>query len=122
MERRRRRGDGGGDDPRARVLAIFDFLDEWFRSDGFRGCAFINSFGEMGAHSPRVAEAVRVQKAAFRTYVGDLVRADGGPDETAAQIALLAEGAQTTAAILRDPAIARTARDAAAALLDRAAA
>lgn len=105
--------------PREKILSIFDFLDGWFRSDGFRGCAFINSFGELGSRSPRVAEAVRTQKASFRAYVTELARADGADDETGAQIALLAEGAQTSAAILHDPAVAAQARDAAAVLLER---
>src|SRR5436305_10657910 len=30
------------DDPRARLLAIFDVFDEWFRTPAFEGCAFIN--------------------------------------------------------------------------------
>ena len=40
------RAAAGATTPRGRLLAVFDFLDAWFREDGFRGCAFINSFGE----------------------------------------------------------------------------
>jgi AcrR family transcriptional regulator len=29
--------------PTARLLAIFDVLDEWFRGEGYEGCLFINS-------------------------------------------------------------------------------
>ncbi|GMA25444.1 TetR family transcriptional regulator [Luteimicrobium album] len=106
--------------PRDRLLAVFDFLDAWFREDDFRGCAFINSFGELGATSPAVAEAVRAQKAAFQEYVLGLVREEGLPDVVAAQLAILAEGAQTTAAISGDPAAAAQAREAAAVLVDAA--
>ena len=105
---------------RDQLLAVFDFLDAWFREDDFRGCAFINSFGELGATSPAVAEAVRTQKATFQAYVLDLVREEGLPDVVAAQLAILAEGAQTTAAISGDPAAAAQARDAAAVLVDAA--
>ncbi|MFC8922165.1 TetR/AcrR family transcriptional regulator [Cellulosimicrobium sp. NPDC057127] len=103
--------------PRDRVLAVFDFLDTWFREDGFRGCAFINSFGELGATSPRVADAVREHKESFQRYVLSLVRDAGLPDAVALQVVLLAEGAQTTAAITHDADVAREARSAAAALL-----
>ncbi len=107
--------------PRERVLAVFDFLDTWFREDGFRGCAFINSFGELGATSPAVADAVREQKESFRRYVRGLVRDAGLPDAVALQVVLLAEGAQTTAAITHDAGVAREARQAAATLLAAAA-
>jgi AcrR family transcriptional regulator len=105
---------------RERLLAVFDFLDSWFREDDFRGCAFINSFGELGATSPAVAEAVRAQKATFQHYVLTLVREEGLPDAVAAQLAILAEGAQTTAAISGDPVAAAQAREAATVLVDAA--
>jgi len=107
----------GAATPRDRILSVFDFLDAWFREDGFRGCAFINSFGELGATSPRIAEAVRGHKEAFREHVLGLVREAGLPDAVALQVVLLAEGAQTTAAITHDADVAREARRAAASLL-----
>ncbi|MFI2104624.1 TetR/AcrR family transcriptional regulator [Isoptericola sp. NPDC019693] len=103
--------------PGERILSVFDFLDEWFREDGFRGCAFINSFGELGATSPRIAAAVRGHKEAFQEHVLGLVREVGLPDAVALQVVLLAEGAQTTAAITHDADVAREARRAAASLL-----
>ena len=41
--------------PEEKLLAIFDFLGDWFRDDDFRGCGFINAFGELGGVSPAVA-------------------------------------------------------------------
>jgi hypothetical protein len=67
-----------------------------------------------------VAEAVRVQKATFQEYVLGLVREDELPDAVAAQLAILAEGAQTTAAISGDPSAAAQAREAASVLVDAA--
>ncbi|WP_245885572.1 TetR/AcrR family transcriptional regulator [Xylanimonas oleitrophica] len=107
-------------DARAKVLSVFDFLDAWFCEPGFRGCGFINAFGELGSTTPAVADAVRRQKAAFREFVTELVVAAGGTPQAAVQIALLAEGAQTTAAISGDPHVAREAGAAAATLLDAA--
>lgn len=106
------------DSPRDRVLSIFDFLDAWFREDNFRGCAFINSFGELGATMPAVADAAHQHKREFVEYVTDLAVEAGGPASLGLQIALLAEGAQTTAAIAESPESATAAKEAAAMLLD----
>ncbi|ARU53709.1 TetR family transcriptional regulator [Cellulosimicrobium cellulans] len=114
------RAAAGATTPRDRLLAVFDFLDAWFREDGFRGCAFINSFGELGATSPAVAAAVREHKESFQRYARDVVREAGLPDDVALQVVLLAEGAQTTAAITQDVDVARQARRAAEAILDAA--
>ena len=108
------------DTPREKLLAIFDFLADWFAQDDFRGCAFINSFGEMGATAPAVADAARAHKTSFQTYVAELVREAGAPAWLAPQLALLAEGAQTTAAISGLPDAATSARAAASTLIDAA--
>ncbi|MBL0885185.1 TetR/AcrR family transcriptional regulator [Myceligenerans indicum] len=105
---------------RERILAIFDFLDAWFREPEFRGCAFINTHGELSASSDAVAGAVREQKSAFQAYVAGLVEALGAPPQLAPQLAILAEGAQTTAAIAGVPDAARQARVAAETLIDAA--
>lgn len=107
-------------DARERILAIFDFLDSWFRQPDFHGCAFINVFGELGPSSPHATRTVRAQKKSFQRYLARLVAEAGAPDTVAAQIAILVEGAQTTAAIAGRPDAARQARDAAAVLLDSA--
>ena len=106
--------------PREKLLAIFDFLLEWFGDDEFRGCAFINAFGELGGSMPAVAEAVRVQKQGFGDYVAELCGELGAPDSLAPQLAILAEGAQTTAAIAGNPDAARDARSAAEVLIGNA--
>ncbi|MEE1757417.1 TetR/AcrR family transcriptional regulator [Streptomyces sp. SP18CS02] len=103
--------------PGDRVLAVFDWLHRWFGEPGFRGCAFINSFGELGATSPEVAGAARRHKEAFRQYVDALVAEAGAGGGTGAQVTLLAEGAITTAAITGTPEPARQAREAARLLL-----
>jgi AcrR family transcriptional regulator len=106
--------------PREKLLAIFDFLLEWFGTDEFRGCAFINAYGELGGELPSVVEAVRKQKCAFQDYVAGLVEELGGPSQLAAQLAILAEGAQTTAAIAGTAQAAGDARSAAETLIDQA--
>ncbi|MFE1316011.1 TetR/AcrR family transcriptional regulator [Kitasatospora phosalacinea] len=110
--------DADADGPRARLLAAFDWLGRWFAEPGYRGCAWINAFGELGSASPAVLAEVRAHKAAFHAQLADWSRAAGLPDPSAVQ--LLAEGAMVTAAITADPAPARHARAAVEALLDAA--
>lgn len=106
-----------GDDPRARLLAVYDFLQSWFGTDDFRGCAFINAFGELGGTTPEVAQIVREHKASFQAYMAELVSETGASEILAAQLSILAEGAQSTAAISADPQVAAQARGAAEVLI-----
>jgi AcrR family transcriptional regulator len=106
--------------PRDRLLAIYDYLAGWFSDDSFRGCGFINAFGELGGVSPSVAAITREHKASFQDYVADLVADAGVPASLAPQLAILAEGAQTTAAITGSPEAALHARRAAETLIDAA--
>lgn len=109
-----------GDDPRARLLAVYGFLENWFTTDDFRGCAFINAFGELGGTNPEVALLVREHKASFQRYMASLAAELGASASLAAQLSILAEGAQSTAAIAADPAVAAQARGAAEVLIDAA--
>ena len=107
-------------EPRGKLLAIFDFLRDWFESEDFRGCIFINSYGESGSTSDPVRVVVRAQKADFQGLVERLSLEAGGTATLARQLALLAEGAQTSAAIGHDPSWADDARAAAESLIDLA--
>jgi AcrR family transcriptional regulator len=104
-------------DPDARILEVFDWLGAWFAEPGFRGCAWINSHGELGAVSATVATQARRHKAAFRRYLGTLVADAGRPDALADDLRLLAEGAMVTAGIFGTTEPAAQARAAAARLL-----
>ncbi|MBT2398449.1 TetR/AcrR family transcriptional regulator [Streptomyces sp. ISL-100] len=111
--------------PRERVLAVFDYLEDWFGQSTFRGCAFINAFGEMGGVSQGVADVARANKRSLQDHFAQHVAAAGVPPERApelaAQLAVLANGAMATAGITGSVAPARQARAAATVLLDAAA-
>jgi AcrR family transcriptional regulator len=87
--------------PRARLLAVFEALGEWFASSDFRGCAFINAAAEFSdaRHSARVIS--RQHKERVHAYLKELAEAAkmSRPGELAAQLALLVEGAIVTAQV-----------------------
>jgi AcrR family transcriptional regulator len=109
--------DRAGVDPADRILAVFDWLGEWFAEPGFRGCAWINSYGELGGVSADVARLARAHKTAFRTYLAALVADAALPSDLTDELLLLAEGAMVTAGIFNTPDPARHARHAAGRLI-----
>ena len=124
LERRDRNWRGGLaeyverlSDPQARILAVFDWLHAWFSEPGFRGCAWINSYGELGPTSPAVVTQTRRHKEAFRVYLAGLAAAAALPEAVADSLYLLAEGAMVTAAIFTTAEPASRARAAAQQLL-----
>ncbi|MEU1406563.1 TetR/AcrR family transcriptional regulator [Streptomyces sp. NPDC005728] len=110
----------GQPDPQERIPAVFDWLEEWFGEDGFRGCAWINAYGELGATSDRVAEQVRTHKEAFRSYLATLVADAGLPAALTGPLFLLAEGAMVTAGVTGSAQPAAEARAAARVLVSAA--
>ncbi|WP_330309370.1 MULTISPECIES: TetR/AcrR family transcriptional regulator [unclassified Streptomyces] len=107
-------------EPEERILAVFDWLGQWFAEPGFRGCAWINSYGELGTTSPVVTAQVTAHKEAFKDYLRGLVADAGLPSPLADQLYLLAEGAMVTAGITRSTETAGQAADAARVLMSRA--
>ncbi|MCX4820474.1 TetR/AcrR family transcriptional regulator [Streptomyces sp. NBC_01142] len=101
-----------------RILAVFDWLKSWFEEPDFRGCAFVNSFGELGATSEAVAAVSREHVDALKGYLADLATSAGHSTWLPEALVLLAEGAITTAAISGDSAPAAHAREAARTLLE----
>tara|TARA_R110002111_G_scaffold195546_1_gene261395 strand:+ start:43 stop:627 length:585 start_codon:yes stop_codon:yes gene_type:complete len=59
--------------PEERLMAIFDVLDTWFRSDNFEGCSFINVMLESPKGSATRRAAAR-HLANGRQMVADLAR------------------------------------------------
>ncbi|WP_138895118.1 TetR/AcrR family transcriptional regulator [Streptomyces chryseus] len=101
-----------------RILAVFDWLREWFAEPAFRGCAFVNSFGELGATSDAVARAARDHVDALRDHLAGLVTEAGHSARLARSLLLLVEGAISTAAVSGDAGAADDARETARGLLE----
>lgn len=107
------------EDPEEKILSVFDWLYDWFRQSDFRGCVFINAFGELGAESESVAEAVRHHKGAMREFLLGLARAAqlSEPERVAEQMLILVDGATCVAAVNDSAEPALSARAAAEALV-----
>ncbi|MEN3360674.1 MAG: hypothetical protein V7637_4656 [Mycobacteriales bacterium] len=104
--------------PRSQILGVFDFLYAWFDEPGYRGCPFVNAFGEMSASSSSVTAAVEDQKRALAAFLSGLAADAGGPPALGEQLFILVNGAMVAAAILHTPEAAKDARAAALLLIE----
>jgi AcrR family transcriptional regulator len=110
----------GGDDPRARLEGLWDALEKWFATEGFRGSYVDNVASELRAKPGHPAQApVAAHRAALRELLQDLAIAAGAPSPPGAalQLQTLIDGATAVAVIDRQPGAATSARAMAAAVL-----
>ena len=108
-----------GDDPGARLEALWDALEKWFADEGFRGSYVANVATELRAKPGHPAQAViAAHRAALRELLQDLLTADGPPPAgTVLQLQMLIDGAVAAAAVDRQPGAAADARALAAGLV-----
>ncbi|WP_025128364.1 TetR/AcrR family transcriptional regulator [Pseudomonas sp. PH1b] len=106
--------------PALRLLALFSVLGEWFESEGFRGCAFINTSGETGDPLDPVRLVAKQHKHNLLDYVRELCQDHGAqhPSQLAAQLLILIDGAITVALVMGDHCAADNAQCMARKLLD----
>lgn len=109
-------------DPMARLLAVFDAAEEWFRSPNFYGCIFINAAGEFSKADSPIRQVCRDFKRMMMSFIHDQCRQIpvAQPDSLANQLALVLEGAIATAQVSGADAAADTARTVAHTLIDTA--
>jgi AcrR family transcriptional regulator len=108
------------DDPRERLLGVFEAQGELFAEPGYRGCAFVSASAESPGMS--VSRAVDEYRGWVRALLTGLARDAGAPDPEALgrQLHMIYDGSSLSARMDRDPSAAATARTAAGALLDAA--
>ncbi len=116
--------------PRERLLAVFDFHEDWFTGNEFCGCMFINASAEFSAADSAPRRIAAEHKQEIVRYLREQCEAAGfsNPGEIAEQLNILLEGAIVTARVVgqvaaggNDPgASARLARQMAFEILDRA--
>jgi AcrR family transcriptional regulator len=110
----------GVDDPRQKILAVFDTQAEQYQQPDFNGCAFIAASTEAPSHG-LVEQAADRFRAWIRAMLTDLAEQAGAPDPVSLgrQLHFIYDGAGLAGRMdHHDPAIAPSARDAVQALLD----
>ncbi len=90
------------------LSALCPALAEWFSDPGFRGCAFINSVGELGGALPEVLAIARDHKNNMAAAIAQLLPASRNRQRDAQDIAMAVDGAIVRAQIdgSPDPALA----------------
>lgn len=114
--------------PRQRVLGVFDGLDEWSRSETFRGCPFVNTATELADPDHPARQVAREFKLTLRGFFEQEATRGGAtnPVMLADQLLMVFDGAliqavMGTAASGRDDSDAvPAARAAVTALMDAA--
>lgn len=107
--------------PGDRIVAVFEFIEQWSASPGYHGCPFNNAVGERGLGA-RVTAIARRHKATVESWFADRA-AEGGarkPADLGAELLVLLDGALNGAATFGSSDLARAARNVAEALLEAA--
>jgi AcrR family transcriptional regulator len=110
------------DNPRDRLLGVFDVLGDVTGAPGFRGCAFYNASAETVAPGGPVEQVSNASRAWTRGLFTELATDAGVADPAglAAQFMLIYDGALVGARMDHQPESAAVARAMAATLLDAA--
>lgn len=111
-----------GETPQERILNMFNVLKSWFESDGFRGCAFINTAGEVSDPEDPVRQIAKMHKQKLLDYALELAEQLNveHPEDLARQLLILLEGAITMSYVMGDGSAADNAQDIAKLMLERA--
>jgi hypothetical protein len=101
------------------LLAAFDWLEEWFASEDFKGCIFIRSLSEYPDPTHPIHQTAWRHKIAVKSALTDLCAAAGAidPAALAETLSFLIDGAIVAAHATQTTTPARTSRATAAALL-----
>lgn len=110
-----------GETPQERILNMFTVLKSWFESDGFRGCAFINTAGEVGDPEDPIRQIAKMHKQKLLDYVLEVCGQLGveEPEILARQLLILLEGAITISYVMGDWSAADKAGDIAKMMLEQ---
>lgn len=108
--------------PGGRLLATFDYLEDWFDAEEFYGCPFMSAASEYNDRTDPVFQEARLHKRLVLAYFEELARAAGleNPEAVAEQVNLLHEGAVSVMQVDRARCAAARAKETARILIDRA--
>ena len=85
------------------VDTLMPTLLEWFGSAHYRGCAFINSVGELGETMLEVIQLSQQHKQDMTTFIATLLADSPDKQNTANALALAIDGAVIRSQIDQDP-------------------
>jgi len=116
----------GGTSARKRLLGMFDVLREWFASENFHGCAFLNAAGEIASAEDPIRVVAREHKerllAFVRTQCEQFFEQENVDARRAARLSrqwlVLLDGAIAVALVSGEPDAALDAQAVAQTLLD----
>ena len=60
--------------PQAKILVLFDILEQWLDANQYRGCAFLNSLGELPCPESEMRVIIRDHKEGLRNHIIALSR------------------------------------------------
>lgn len=115
------------DDPRQRMLAVFDWLADFYVEEGRRGCAFLNAAAETPDPGDPARQVARGQNSWTQDFLASSPATRGWttPERLGSQLLLLIVGASSRMVVEGDSEmaleIAERARRVAAVVLDAAA-
>jgi len=117
-----RQVEAKGRTPKARLLAIYDVAETWFRQNNFYGCMFINAVGEHSDPDTSLRRVCSDFKRMVAEFIQDLCTKIGArnPQQLAEELALLFEGAIVTSQVSGNPKAAQIARRSAKTLIEKA--
>lgn len=105
--------------PRARLLGLFDVLEDWFSDEHYYGCPFINAISEAPQDEQRARCLAGAHKASLLTWLRSQALELGRDPEALSRVfVVLVDGAIVASQASGDPAFARAAKDSARAYLD----
>lgn len=88
------------------IHALGPVLEEWLRDKNFRGCAFINSVGEVGGLMPAVVAISRKHKQDMTDIIASLLPPSRNRKKHAQALAMAVDGAIVRAQIEQSPTVA----------------
>jgi AcrR family transcriptional regulator len=109
----RREVDRGSQEPGARLEGLWNALEKWFTSEGFRGSYVANAASELrGRHDHPAQRVIAKHQRTFRGLLEDLVQRSDAVEVTvvASELQVLIDGAIAVAAVEGDPSAARGVR------------
>lgn len=94
--------EASGRSARDRLLAVFDFHEDWFTGKEFCGCMFINASAEFSAAESAPRRLAAEHKQEIVRYLRALCEeaGTGDPEDVAERLNILLEGAIVTARVV----------------------